>query len=205
MTGVTNSCALCLARRRGHAGALFRLRRCGSYEDEQRLIFRGPVWSYLGLEIEIPTAGDYITSQVGDTPVIVLRCEDGSITAVVNRCTHKGSMICYQPAGHVSELTCPYHNWFYDFDSNLKSAAFRHGVHGQGGMPADFALSAHSLVRLQVAALRGMIFGSFTSAVQPLDEFLRARLLAHIGRTLNRPYRILGRCSQTIPLRRCSS
>jgi hypothetical protein len=41
------------------------------YEDEQRLIFRGPVWNYLGLEIEIPTAGDYITSHVGDTPVIV--------------------------------------------------------------------------------------------------------------------------------------
>ena len=31
------------------------------YEDEQRLIFRGPIWNYLGLEIEIPTAGDYIT------------------------------------------------------------------------------------------------------------------------------------------------
>jgi len=54
------------------------------YEDEQRLIFRGPVWNYLGLEIEIPTAGDYITSHVGDTPVIVLRREDGSISAVVN-------------------------------------------------------------------------------------------------------------------------
>ena len=90
------------------------------YEDEQRLIFRGPVWNYLGLEIEIPTAGDYITSHVGDTPVIVLRREDGNISAVVNRCAHKGSMICYQPAGHVSELTCPYHNWVYDFDANLQ-------------------------------------------------------------------------------------
>jgi len=98
------------------------------YEDEQRLIFRGPVWNYLGLEIEIPTAGDYITSHVGDTPVIVLRRVDGGISAMVNRCAHKGSMICYQPAGHVSELTCPYHNWVYDLDGNLKSVAFRHGA-----------------------------------------------------------------------------
>jgi hypothetical protein len=52
------------------------------YEDEQRLIFRGPVWNYLGLEIEIPTAGDYITSRVGDTAVIVLRRRDGSISAM---------------------------------------------------------------------------------------------------------------------------
>jgi phenylpropionate dioxygenase-like ring-hydroxylating dioxygenase large terminal subunit len=168
------------------------------YQDEQRLIFRGPVWNYLGLEIEIPSAGDYITNHVGDTPVIVLRREDGGVSALVNRCAHKGSMICFRPSGHVSELTCPYHNWAYDFDGNLKSVAFHHGVRGQGGMPADFALLAHSLVRLEVATIRGMIFGSFTSAVQPLDEFLGSRLVAHIERTLNRPYHILGRCSQTM-------
>jgi anthranilate 1,2-dioxygenase large subunit len=67
------------------------------YEDEQSLIFRGPVWNYLGLEIEIPSVGDYITNHVGDTPVIVLRREDGAISALVNRCAHKGSMICYRP------------------------------------------------------------------------------------------------------------
>jgi phenylpropionate dioxygenase-like ring-hydroxylating dioxygenase large terminal subunit len=168
------------------------------YHDEQRLIFRGPVWNYLGLETEIPSAGDYVTNHVGDMPVIVLRREDGGISALVNRCAHKGSMICYQPSGHVSELTCPYHNWAYDFEGNLRSVAFRHGVRGQGGMPADFALSAHSLVRLEVATICGMIFGSLTSAVQPLDEFLGSRLVAHIERTLNRPYHILGRCSQTM-------
>jgi phenylpropionate dioxygenase-like ring-hydroxylating dioxygenase large terminal subunit len=156
------------------------------YEDEQRLIFRGPVWNYLGLEIEIPSAGDYITNHVGDTPVIVLRREDGAISALVNRCAHKGSMICYRPSGRAAELTCPYHNWVYDFDGNLRSVAFRHGVRGQGGMPADFALSEHSLVRLETATVRGMIFGSFTSPVQPLDEFLGSRLIAHIERTLNR-------------------
>src|ERR1700704_3277844 len=91
------------------------------YQEEQERIFRGPVWNYLGLEIEIPEPGDYITNQVGDTPVIVVRAEDGAIKAVVNRCAHKGSMICYQPSGHVTALTCPYHNWIYDFDGKLKS------------------------------------------------------------------------------------
>ena len=168
------------------------------YEAEQRLIFHGPVWNYLGLEVQIPSAGDYITSQVGGSPVIVLRTAEGGINALVNRRAHKGSTICYRPSGHLSELTCPYHNWVYDFDGNLKSVAFRHGVRGQGGMPADFELSKHSLVRLEVATIRGMIFGSFTRAVRPLDEFLGPRLVAHVERTLNRPYRILGRCSQTM-------
>jgi anthranilate 1,2-dioxygenase large subunit len=57
----------------------------GLYAWEQDLIFRGPTWSYLGLEIEIPATGDYITTQVGDTPVIVVRKPDGSINALVNK------------------------------------------------------------------------------------------------------------------------
>jgi len=71
------------------------------YEAEQKLIFRGPVWNYLGLGVEIPSAGDYITGDVGDTPVIVVRTAEGGINALVNRCAHKGSMIYYQPSGHV--------------------------------------------------------------------------------------------------------
>jgi anthranilate 1,2-dioxygenase large subunit/terephthalate 1,2-dioxygenase oxygenase component alpha subunit len=168
------------------------------YAAEQELIFRGPVWNYIGLEIDIPAAGDYITNWIGDTPVIVVRDPDGSVKAVVNRCAHKGSMICYRPAGNVSMLTCPYHNWVYDFDGTLQSVAFRHGVRGEGGMPTDFDLSRHSLVRLKVATIRGVIFASFDPAVMPLEEFLGARLTAHVERTLNRQYRILGRCSQTM-------
>lgn len=168
------------------------------YQAEQELIFRGPVWNYLGLEVEIPSPGDYLTTQVGDTPVIAIRAGDGSVKAVVNRCAHKGSIICYRPAGNVSALTCPYHNWVYDFDGRLQSVAFHHGVRGQGGMPEDFDLRQHSLVRLKVATLRGMIFGSFVADAMPLETFLGARLVRHVERTLNRPYRILGRCSQTM-------
>jgi anthranilate 1,2-dioxygenase large subunit/terephthalate 1,2-dioxygenase oxygenase component alpha subunit len=168
------------------------------YEAEQELVFRGPAWNYLCLEIDIPAAGDYITNQIGDTPVIVVRGADGGVRALVNRCAHKGAMICYAPSGNVAALTCPYHNWVYDFDGKLQSVAFRHGVGGQGGMPADFALTDHSLVPLRVATIRGLVFGSFSPAAAPLEEFLGARLVAHVERTLNRPYRILGRCSQTM-------
>jgi len=168
------------------------------YEAEQELIFRGPVWNFLGLDVEVPSPGDYMTRQIGDTPVIIARDSDDSIKAVVNRCAHKGSMICYQPSGNAPALTCPYHNWVYDFDGRLQSVAFRHGVRGQGGMPDDFDMAAHSLVKLRVATIRGMIFGSFSPAAPPLEEFLGGRLVAHIERTLNRPYRVLGRCSQVM-------
>ena len=40
------------------------------YEREQERIFRGPVWSFLGLEAEIPEPGDFRASYVGETPII---------------------------------------------------------------------------------------------------------------------------------------
>ena len=40
---------------------------------EQERIFRGPVWSYAGLECELPEPGDYITTYIGTVPVIVSR------------------------------------------------------------------------------------------------------------------------------------
>ena len=40
------------------------------FAREQALLFRGPTWNYLGLDCEIPKAGDYKLNFVGDTPVI---------------------------------------------------------------------------------------------------------------------------------------
>ena len=56
------------------------------YEAEQRLVFQGPTWNLLCVEAEIPTAGDYRTSYVGNAPVIVNRDETGRINALLNRC-----------------------------------------------------------------------------------------------------------------------
>jgi len=57
------------------------------YRLEMERIFRGPAWSFLCLEAEIPNPGDYRTTWVGDTPVIVSRDKEGAIHAFVNRCS----------------------------------------------------------------------------------------------------------------------
>ena len=56
------------------------------YRREQERIFRGPVWHLLCLEAEIPHPGDYRTTDIGETPVIVVRSAEGAINAMVNRC-----------------------------------------------------------------------------------------------------------------------
>ena len=38
------------------------------YAEEQRRLFRGPIWNFLCLEVEIPNPGSHATSMVRSTP-----------------------------------------------------------------------------------------------------------------------------------------
>lgn len=168
------------------------------YEQEQQRIFRGRAWNFLGLEVEIPNAGDCKTTSVGETPVLVTRDADGQIYAMINRCAHKGALVCLKKKDNVSSLTCVYHAWNYGLDGRLKSVAFRNGLRGQGGMPEDFDVSRHRLTPLKVQTFCGMIFGTFAEDMEDVETYLGPDMAAFVKRNLGRPLRILGTHSQTI-------
>ena len=65
----------------------------GVYEDEQERMIRGPTWNYLALEAELPEAGDFLSTKVGETPVVVYRDSNGVFHAFVNRCMHRGMLL----------------------------------------------------------------------------------------------------------------
>ncbi len=169
------------------------------YAAEQARIFRGPTWNFLCLDVEVANAGDYKTTFVGDTPVIVVRDETGTVNAMVNRCAHKGSLVCYKPRGNVRELTCVYHNWVYDLRGNLTGVAFSRGVAGKGGLTDEFDMSQNSLQRLRLETYRGMIFGTFSDATPPFRDYIGAELIAAIDRVLIKPLKVLGYHSQILP------
>ncbi|MEJ0069981.1 MAG: Rieske 2Fe-2S domain-containing protein [Pseudomonadota bacterium] len=168
------------------------------YRLEQARIFRGPTWHLLALDCELPEPGNFKTTHIGDTPVIVVRDADGAINAMVNRCAHKGAMLCFEPCGKRDNFTCVYHSWSYDLKGNLTSVAFQRGINGRGGMPDDFDRADHGLARLRVEQLCGLVFGSFSDAVPPLVDHLGPEMVANIERLFNRPIEILGYHHQTM-------
>jgi phenylpropionate dioxygenase-like ring-hydroxylating dioxygenase large terminal subunit len=169
------------------------------YALEQKLIFQGPVWNFLGLEAEVPNHGDYKTNYVGNAPVVMVRKADGSISAVLNRCAHKGAVLCYKPRGSIREFNCVYHNLTYDLDGNLTGVAFRKGVGGKGGLGSDFEQSAHGLVKLRIEIYKGLVLGSFSDETPAIANYLGAELVANIDRIFIKPVRILGYHSQILP------
>jgi len=135
------------------------------FDDEMERIFhRG--WVFVGHASEIPRPGDYITRVVGTEPVIMVRAGDGEISVLVNRCRHRGTMVCPADRGHARTLTCPYHGWTYDLRGDLL------GVPYPGGY-SSLDKSAHGLPRApRVSAYRGFVFASLAAAGISFAEHL---------------------------------
>jgi len=169
------------------------------YAREQENVFQGPTWNFLCLEAELANPGDYKTTYIGEAPIIVTRDEDGGFNGLVNRCAHKGAMVCYTPRGNTRHLTCVYHNWSYDLRGNLAAVAFSKGVGGQGGLAGDFKKAEHGLQRLRIETYRGLIFGSFSDATPAFADYMGPELLASIDRVLIKPLKVLGYHSQMLP------
>ena len=170
------------------------------YEREVEKIFHGRTWNYVALECEVPNPGDFIRSNVGPTPVVVVRAADCSINVFENRCSHRAAEFCRELSGNTKEFVCPYHQWSYDLHGNLAGIPFRRGVNGKGGMPADFNAAQHGLRRLNVTSHRGVVFASYVQDMEPLQDYLGPEVLKEFEATFDgRKPRLLGYYRHTLP------
>jgi anthranilate 1,2-dioxygenase large subunit len=168
------------------------------YREEMARIFLGPTWQFLALAGELPDPGDYMTTFLGETPIIVTRGKDGALHAMVNRCAHRGNLVCLKRRGHADNLTCVYHAWRYDLEGNLDSVAFRRGVAGKGGMPESFRLEDHGLKKLAVDRFGELVFGTLSPDAPPLHEYIGNQIGSRIHRVLHGKPKVLGTTSQIL-------
>ncbi|MDD0814661.1 aromatic ring-hydroxylating dioxygenase subunit alpha [Curvibacter sp. HBC28] len=161
------------------------------YEREQERIYRGPVWSFLGLEAEIPNVNDFKSTFVGDTPVVVTRTATG-LACWVNRCAHRGAVVCREKRGNAASHTCVYHQWSYSCEGELQGVPFRRGQKGQAGMPKDFSPEGHGLHKLRVDSYKGLMFATFSDDTPPLPDYLGAEMRPWIDRLFHKPIEYLG-------------
>jgi Rieske 2Fe-2S family protein len=115
-------------------------------------------WLFAGHSCEIPRPGDYFTLELDTDPLVVVRDAGGAIRAHHNVCRHRGSIVCPEPAGHVTRLVCPYHQWTYALDGKLTACR---------GMQADLDKSQFSLRPVRVEEFEGLIFISLAEKPPP--------------------------------------
>ena len=162
------------------------------YAREQERIYRGPTWSFLGLEAEIPKPGDFKSTYIGETPVVMTRAEDGTLAAWVNRCAHRGAAVCRLPRGNALSHSCVYHQWNYGTKGNLQGVPFRRGQKDMTGMPRDFDPKQHNLRQLRVDSYKGLVFATFSSTVADLPDYIGPQMRPWVDRIFCKPVVYLG-------------
>lgn len=91
------------------------------FEKEHQKIF-SKQWTFAGHVAQVPKIGDYFLHDfAGESLIIVRESEDG-LRAHYNVCRHRGSRIADKQAGNVRNFICPYHQWNYGLDGNLRRA-----------------------------------------------------------------------------------
>jgi len=168
------------------------------FELEQARIFRGHTWNFLGLEAELPKPGDFVSTYVGITPVVLNRGKDGALHAFVNRCAHRGAAVVRAKRGNAANHTCIYHQWTYDHHGNLVGVPYRRGINGNGGYPQDFDPCQHSLETLRVESYQGVVFGTFAPDMAPLAEYMGEPVRKRFDALCGRPLRVVGTQRQLI-------
>ena len=123
-------------------------------------------WLIMGLECEIPNAGDYMLRYIGEDEVIVNRDERGEINVMLNHCRHRGTAVCRDMKGNTSHFVCPYHGWTYK-NSGKWIAAPKKNVSYQT-LDGD----EWGLLKAQVEVRWGVIFANVDPSAASLDEFL---------------------------------
>ena len=170
------------------------------YQRELDRIFYGPHWSYVGLEVEVPEAGSFKRTTIGERSVILVRNRRGELNVLENRCAHRAMRFCQERSGTVKTLVCPYHQWNYNLEGKLLGVPFQRGVKGQGGMPELFTLEDRALTKLKVHRRNGVVFASFDESVEPFEEYLGPDVLRYFDRTFDGRKLVLhGYSRQRIP------
>ncbi|MDA0260858.1 MAG: Rieske 2Fe-2S domain-containing protein [Proteobacteria bacterium] len=168
------------------------------FEREQARIFRGPIWGHVGLDVEIPNPGDFKTSFLGATPIVLTRNENGEVRGFVNSCAHRGTTLVREARGNLSSFTCVYHRWNYNLDGDLIGVPFRRGLHGVQGLPDEFKLEENGLRMLRLESYAGLLFATLSPDTEPLREFLDEPMCAFLDRVFSRPIEVLGYSRQRI-------
>jgi phenylpropionate dioxygenase-like ring-hydroxylating dioxygenase large terminal subunit len=135
------------------------------YRLEQERVF-ARCWLFIGHESEIPSSGDFVSTYMGENPIILCRIANGEIRAFLNMCRHRGNRVCRLDKGNARHFTCAYHGWTFSNEGALVGLP----------MPENYGQmdrSAWGLVPVaQLDTYKGLIFATFDAEAPSLRDYL---------------------------------
>ena len=157
-------------RQSGHSLPAGLYTREDVFNADMEVFFRNH-WICIGLDCDVPEAGDAYVVDIGKTSLIILRDDDEQIRVFHNVCRHRGSRFLKAGNTIISRLVCPYHTWTYALSGELTFAPH---------MGQDFDKECRSLKPVHFKSIAGLIYvclgNNPPQDIERLEQVLTERL-----------------------------
>ena len=116
--------------------------------EKEKIFYR--TWHCAGHASELTETGSYVTAQVVDEEILVVRGEDGRLRAFHNVCRHRGHPLLEGRGRCGAAIVCPYHAWRYGLDGRLLRAGAIE--------PVALGAARIALARVRLEEFCGLVF-----------------------------------------------
>ena len=143
------------------------------FELEKQTIFSNS-WQVAARVDQLCGAGDYVTTEIADEPIVIVRGSDNQTRAFFNACRHHAAAVMNEPQGNCAQMRCPYHGWTYSLEGQLKGTPDFAGV-------CDFDRASNGLIPVELAHWEEWLFvriggGPHSAPNNGIEDWLGARL-----------------------------
>jgi phenylpropionate dioxygenase-like ring-hydroxylating dioxygenase large terminal subunit len=127
-----------------------------------RLFFKE--WLFVGRADQIPNPGDYMSLDILEEPLVIVRDQQQQVRAFSASCRHRGTRIV-SGQGSCRTFRCPYHAWTYSLEGELLGTP-------EMKQTKEFDRSRYGLVSVRLETWDGFLFINFDPNAASLGEFL---------------------------------
>lgn len=115
---------------------------------------------------QLPASSTFATEELLGTPILLVRQKDGTVSAFLNSCIHRGAKLAEGSGKAKPRFVCPYHAWSYRTDGTLAGVADETKF-------GTFDKDCHSLISIPCTERYGLIFVTLDPDGQTdVDAFL---------------------------------
>jgi choline monooxygenase len=119
-------------------------------------------WQWVCHVEKLREPGSYVTIDIAERPIAVVRDREGDLRAFYNVCKHRAHELL-RGEGQTTRIMCPYHAWVYKLDGQLVRAP--ETEHLPDFEPKDICLD-----QVQVEEFAGFIYVNLDPNAKPLRE-----------------------------------
>lgn len=165
----------------------------GYHQREARHLWR-KIWQMACRERAVANPGDYVTYEIVDQSVLIVRDKKGELKAYHNVCLHRGTRLA-EGAGQLGAegaFSCSFHGWTWNLDGSLKRVP----------CAWDFPKvepSAYGLREVRVGTWDGWVFVNLDPQAPPLADYLGEVLPRHFSLWPMKNRRIVAYGAKVLP------